>query len=70
MSEKSQKVLLTAEERRIKVEETIRFFQSSKKTKEDLYNLIKNLKDLYNRSVEPIQEIECVLSWVASFPDN
>ena len=70
MSEKSPKVPLTDEERRIKVEEAIRYFQSSKKTEEDLYNLIDNLKDLYNRSVPAAREIEIMLSWVASFPDN
>jgi hypothetical protein len=70
MSEKIKKVLLTDEERRIKVEEAIRFFQSSKKTEQDLYNLISNLTAIYNDSVPGGREMDFILSWVASFPDN
>ena len=70
MPKQEPKKQLPEEEMRIKVEEAIRFYKTSKMDVSALYALMSSLNCIHNEACCPGQEMAWMTVFCASYPDH
>lgn len=70
MAKAEPKKPLSAEEMRIKAEETIRFYKNGRRYVNDLYSFVDSLIKIHNEACRSGDEMTWMTTFQASYPDH